>query len=480
MNKRSLLSLAVAVSVAFAVSLTMLGCGKNFYFAGRNLPPSGLTQRVLVAVQNPGSSLQFMDAFYDIRHPFNNPNGQFSIGGFTGQNPVTIQNLPEEQTGLIYSSGDGSLTQVNYGTERATGAVIGGGTIATTILASRKLDYYAAADQNAHALVITDAALGRFLLNVPGIYRVSVNTNATLVLGFAQDTNAVYTVVKLTQAQQAQYSTSASWTAAGYQDCEPQTLPRYCVGQVADPSSLFDRPIKAVFSADAQTIYVLNCGPECGGARASMVSIPVTSNVLNVTTGGPAGLPPINSPTGTPQPGLTATSALPIPGGATNAVQNGPTMYVAGQQLQSDGLLAGNLSVVNLAANQVSARYPISDGTHNKMIFADDNTLWIGSQRCQSGERFAQNNSGGNVQFGCLTRFDVGANTVTVDRYIGDLTGIANVEGLHKIYVGEGGQVHIYRTTDFAELDNTNVTVSGTVSDVAYMDGSSDGNNTTY
>jgi hypothetical protein len=40
--------------------------------------------------------------------------------------------------------------------------------------------------------------------------------------------------------------------------------------------------------------------------------------------------------------------------------------------------------------------------------------------------------------------------------------------------------VHIYSTTNFAELDNTNVTVTGTVSDVAYMDGSSDGNNTTY
>jgi hypothetical protein len=143
-------------------------------------------------------------------------------------------------------------------------------------------------------------------------------------------------------------------------------------------------------------------------------------------------------------------------------------------------LLAGNLSVVNLGASTVSGQYAISDGTHNKMSLADDNTLWIGSQRCQNGERFAKNNAGQNVQFGCLTMFNMSTNAVTVDRYIGDLTGIADVEGLHKIYVGEGGQVHIYSTTDFAELDNTNVTVTGTVSDVAYMDGSSDGNNTTY
>lgn len=480
MKKRSLLSLAVAVSVAVAVSLTTLGCGKNFYFAGRNLPPSGVTQRVLVAVQNPAGSLQFMDAFYDIRHPFNNPNGQFSIGGFTGNNPLTIQNLPEEQTGLIYSSGDGSLASVNYGTERTNGTLIPGGTVATTILGSRKLDYFAAADQNAHALTISEASQARFLLNVPGIYRVSVNTNATLILGFAQDSNAVYTVVRLTPAQQAQYSTRAAWVGAGYQDCEPQTLPRYCTGKVGDPSTLFDRPTKAIFSADGQTIYVLNCGPECGGAQAGIVSIPISSAVLNTTTSGPSGLPPTTAPDGTPVAGLTASAALAVPGGATNAVQGAGTMYVAGQQLQPDGLLAGYLSLINLAANQVTARYPISDGSHNKMLFGDDNTLWIGSRHCQTGERFAQNNSGGNVQFGCLTRFDLGTNAVVVDRYIGDLTGIANVEGLHKVYVGEGGQVHIYRTTDFAELDNTNVTVTGTVSDVAYMDGSTDGNNTTY
>ena len=113
LKKRSRLSLAVAAFVAVAVSFTLLGCGKNFYFAGRTLPPSGVLQRVLVAVDNPVGSLQFMDAFYDIRHPFNNPNGQFSISGFTGQNPVTIQNLPEEQTGLVYSSGDGSLASVS-------------------------------------------------------------------------------------------------------------------------------------------------------------------------------------------------------------------------------------------------------------------------------------------------------------------------------------------------------------------------------
>jgi hypothetical protein len=477
LKKRSRLSLAVTAFVAVAVSFTLLGCGKNFYFAGRTLPPSGLTNRVLVAVDNPSGSLQFMDAFYDIRHPFNNPNGQFSIGGFTGQNPATIQNLPEEQIGLVYSSGDGSLASINYAQEKQNTTVVPSGAISTSIFGSHKQDYFVSAQQNAHAMMVSDAALGnQLLMNVPNIYRISMNANATLVLGFVQNSNDVYTLFKLTPAQQTLYSTPAAWMQAGFQDCEPQSLPNYCVGRVGDPSSLFDRPGKAIFSADGQTIYVLNCGPECGGAKSGIVSIPITSNVLNGNPGGgPAGLPPTAT-----APGLTATSVLAVPGGATNALQNASILYVAGQQLQPDGLFAGNLSVVNLASNTVSAQYAISDGTHNKMIFADDNSLWIGAVRCQNGERFARNNSGQNVQFGCLTLFNRSTNTVTVDRYIGDLTGIADVEGLHKIYVGEGGQVHIYSTTDFAELDNTNVTVTGTVSDVAYMDGSSDDNNTTY
>jgi hypothetical protein len=468
LKKRSRLSLAVAAFVVVAVSFAVLGCGKNYYFAGRTLPPSGLTQRVLVAVDNPAGSLQFMDAYYDIRHPYNNPNGEFSIGGYSGSNPVTIQNMPEEQTGLVYASGDGSLASISYAQEKQSSNVISSGTISTSIFGSRKQDYFAAADQNSHAMMVYDVSIGsQLLLNVPGIYRISMNPNATLVLGFVQNSNTVYSLVKLTPAQQTQYSTPSQWQGT-FQDCEPQTLPKYCVIPVADPNHEFNQPIKAIFSADGQNIYVLNCGAECGGTQSGIVTIPLPSTAFNGNPSGPAGL------------NLQAGAVLSVPGGATNALQNGSTLYVAGQQLQSDGLLAGNLSIVNLANYTVTGQYAISDGTHNKMLFADDNTLWIGSVQCQSGERFAENNAGQNVQFGCLTRFDTSNNSATVDRYIGDLTGIADVEGLHKVYVGEGGQVHIYRTTDFAELDNSQVTVTGTVSDVAYMDGTSDGNNTTY
>ena len=59
--------------------------------AGRALPPSGILNRVLIAVQNPGAltkgTLQIVDAYYDIRHSYNNKVASFSIGGIFGSGP---------------------------------------------------------------------------------------------------------------------------------------------------------------------------------------------------------------------------------------------------------------------------------------------------------------------------------------------------------------------------------------------------------
>ena len=101
----------------------LAGCGTTTYFAGRVLPPSGLTNRVLIAVQNASPStrgaLVFVDAFYDIRHSYNDKIPGFSITGFSGALPTTIQNMPEEQTGAVYGSGDGFFTTISYAKENS-------------------------------------------------------------------------------------------------------------------------------------------------------------------------------------------------------------------------------------------------------------------------------------------------------------------------------------------------------------------------
>jgi hypothetical protein len=381
LKKRSLL-LAAAILCALSV---LTACGKNYYFAGRNLPPSGVLNRVLVAVQNPSAlsqgELLFDDAFYDIRHAYNNVTVNFSISGYSGKLPVSIQNMPEEQQGAVYSVGDGNLTIIDYSQEKVKSSLSSSnlGGLAQSVFISKDLNYAYAAAQSAHSLTVYDHG-STVSLNLPGVYRVSMNSGNTVVLAFVQNTNNVYSLVHLNNDQRQAAINNPNWNGAV--DCEPQNLPTYCVFPVSTSNgATFDRPIKAVFSADGSTAWVLNCGPECGGTSAGVTKIPITSASLNPSGVGASGI------------ALVATQTIAVPGGATNGVFDGNTFYVAGQavltpgntytvagqQVQGNNLLAGYLSVINTLTGQVTGQYSISDGTHNKMILADDNTLWIGS-----------------------------------------------------------------------------------------------------
>jgi hypothetical protein len=270
-------------------------------------------------------------------------------------------------------------------------------------------------------------------------------------------------------------------------DCEPQTVPGWCLFQAQSPDApdpsnaknpnlpplytgaplVFDRPVKAVFSADGGTAYVLNCGPECGGSKASVSLLPVAPMIY--TPGQQSGQLPKSG----------TIPNIPVPGGASNALVASSTLYVVGQELETGGLYGGNLSVVNLLNNTVTSSSAISDGAPgamSRMILADDNTLWIGMTKCTNGVRAAN-----GLPYGCLTMYDTATNSVTLlESYLGDLTGIAAVTGLHKIYVAQGGQVYIYSTKDGSSIDNQYVTVTGTASDVAYMDAVTDDDNTVY
>jgi hypothetical protein len=485
LKKRSLTSfwLSSALLLSFASLLT--SCGKNFYFAGRSLPPSGVLNRVLIAEQNP-NALPFVDAYYDIRHAYNKTTGAFSISGYSGKLPVTIQNMPEEQVGGVYSTGDGKFDIVSYARESAGVPVAIPGGLSSSVFIDRPRDFVYAANGTTHVLSVVDEVSGQsYVLNLPNVYRVSVNPGGTIALAFVQnmtqapnsligstpsDLFSVYSVVGLTADQQQAAATSSDpQHYLNAQDCEPQNLPAFCAFPVGTGASAsFDNPIKAVFSPDGSAAYVLDCGSECGGTTAGITIIPITQSSLNSNTSGAKGI------------ALVAQSNIAVPGGATDAIFNGNTLYLSGQLLQPDGLFEGFLSILNTQSGSITGTYPISDGTHNKMVFGDENTLWIGSAQCLSGETYKKAQASGGTMYGCLTMFNTSTNAVTLDAYKGDATGIAAVTGLDKVYTAEGGQVYIYNTADMSERDNSNVTVTGTAADVAYMDAATDDDNTDY
>ncbi|MGA3009304.1 MAG: hypothetical protein ABSD72_03490 [Terracidiphilus sp.] len=504
-------SLWLSAAAALVAAAALAGCGTTTYFAGRALPPSGLANRVLIAIQNPSSlatgSLQIVDAYYDIRCKYNSGNCSgpaFSISGFSGNLPYSIQNMPEELTGAVYSSGDGSLTQINYAGEKTIGAVSGLNGASSSVFITRNQTYIFAASQTSHVLTVVDKSAtnaGSYPLSLPGVYRVSVNPGGSVALAFVQNSNYVYYPVKLTSAQTQAYSGGPGRWPKAAQDCEPQAAPGWCLIQAQSPDHVdatnnyygaplsFDRPVKAVFSADGSTAYILNCGPECGGTAASITPIQVAPMIYLVGQGSgtlPSATTTLSANCGTVN---LVAGCVPIPGGASNALVDSTTMYVVGQQQMKDtcsgGALCwgGHLTVVNLATNAISSpAVSISDGAPggvSRMIEADDNTLWIGMRDCSNGER-ANNPTAYPSGYGCLTMFNTTSNAVTVMPYLGDATGIAAVTGLNKIYTVEGGQVYIYSTVDGSAINNEFVTVTGTAYDVAYMDATTDANNTVY
>ena len=413
-----------------------------------------------------GGSLQILDGSRDIRSNIQNTIRSFAISGFSAPYPNLILNFPEQIRGYVYSpasppsTGAGSLTTINYGTESTSGTVGGYSATASSVVVTADAQRVYSTQETTGQLIVLDNTTGsQYALNLPNVYKVAVNQGDTVALAMVRNSNTLYRVVKL-NANQAQ--------PPGYVDCQPYVLPVYCVVPV--PGN-YDRPVDAYFSLDGNTVYILNCGPECGGVTAGVTSL--AEGLLTVYT----------IPTSLPYPSAV-TGNVAVPGGVTTALSDGTTLYVAGQQLQPDGLYAGVLSTIDQARGTVTGSYSISDGYHSKLLFADDNTLWVGSQQCANGERakLGQN-------YNCLTRFDTSAKTARVipditpgtstvpfpnenndQLYYGSLTGLCWVQTLHKVYTAYGGQVHAFNTATGTEINNYYITVQGTALDVAYMD----------
>ncbi len=237
--------------------------------------------------------------------------------------------MPEEQFGAVYGAGDGSLTLASYASEKTSGTVSGLNGLSSSIFITRNGAFVFAASQSSHQFTIVNQAGGSSIgLSLPDVYRVSVNPGGSVALAFVQNSNYVYYPRELTAAQTLTYSGGPSTWPKAAVDCEPQSAPCWCLFQMQSPDNIdstgnyygapltFDRPVKAVFSSDGSTAYILSCGPECGGDTAAYTRVPDCAHDLSA--GPVVGLLPTTS--------ALASATVPIPGGASNALVDGTTM----------------------------------------------------------------------------------------------------------------------------------------------------------
>ena len=224
------------------------------------------------------------------------------------------------------------------------------------------------------------------------------------------------------------------------------------VQTITDAAHL-DQPFTAVFNGSETQAFILNCGAECGGTAASVVFVDFTN----------------------PTPAFSA----PIPvSGATVGLMNGTNLYVAGTPSPAPTgpgaacplSRCGALTVINATALTAGAPIPITDGDHEKMVFAN-NRIYVGANGCTVDPGTAA-----NTVRGCLSIFNTATpGTKFPDessfRQNFDVTGLQPISGRSIIYIVQGGELDIFDTnTDALASGVTQLDVVGKAFDVVQID----------
>ena len=421
--------------VALAACVLLAGCG-GYTPPNQGNSSSGLKFRAYVSQSVSSSTLaaglDLVDASLDrlVRAP----------GVTVGTSPTIMQVSANKTKTLVFDSLANAVYVVDNSTETTTGNVrLSGFSESMAITTDGTIGF--AAVPNAPVLgqvagTVEVVNVSRTTLNdpipIPGAHFVVLSPDNTKLVVLSDITNTV-TLVTLTNT-----GTTSS--------------PNWIVGQSLPLTSGFDHPVWAVFSSDSSTAFVLNCGPECGGASSSVVPVNLTNS---------------SSP--------TVGSPIPVPA-ATKGVIFGQNLYVAGTATTSPNnsctgantaaTACGRLTVIDTNALQVTNPNPIiiTDGNHSQMAITSDNQVFVGAQHCS--EVRTQ-----NEQRGCLSIYNPSLNKVVVGTDRGDVTGIAPVTGRNQVYVIENGELRIWSTTTDTLLpNNKQIDISGQAEDVVLVD----------
>jgi hypothetical protein len=421
LKKSALLPVAVV-----AAGIILVSCNKGVTITK---PPSQLTTRVL-ASQGASSPTAFAGLVI-IDGEIDTVARASSISA--GSSPGLMVLSPTRATLLVFDSLTNRVGVVNTKTESLSGSIqLPGPT--TSMVVPGDGNAYAAVptapfngEVSPGAVVAMNVTSGGVTntISVPGAQTVVASSN-TQLLAFSNDSDAVTVVFPF------QVNTGNPVTV---------TVPG------------FDRPVSAVIGGDG-TIYVLNCGAQCGGRQASV-------QILDMST-----TPP------------TAGASVPV-NGATVGLLSGSTLYVAGKgtptgplctSIPSAGTTSaqycGTLDIVDLGTmqdpyfNNPASEIAITDGYHDRIDLSSNGQLFIGSAGCTTIGNV--NNPQGEVR-GCLSIYDTTNASVVIPPDSGDVTGLQGFTTRDVEYVAEGFNLRVYDTTTDKLLANNDFITNGTI-----------------
>ncbi len=423
---------ALTIVAGFLISC---GGGSSSRSSSSSGPVSKIAKRAFVSNQAI-SVIQIVDAAKDTV-PVNSSTGiGFNISA--GSAPTLMVETADKKDTIVYGSGGNTLSVIDNSKEAVTnGVTLRNPTESFAISQDDRFLFVAerntvASGQSLSGAVevfdLNNVSAGATVVYVPGARSLVLSHNGSALLVFSDDPTLVGGVPNNSNV----FFINTANTAAG---------------ATAVPG--FDHPVFAVFTSDDTTAFVLNCGPECGGAlgtsKASVATLAISTQSI----------------VGTP---------FPVPAARTGFL-NGTTLYVAGtlpSGTPAPELAGGYLNVINASSPSTLSfavkDVSIPDGIHDRIALGSNGKLFIGARACS------------NITQACLAIYDTSTNPGTAVIHLpfvgssgnlpADVTAIEPIPNRSVVYVCEGGELNIYNTTNSSLQTNPVIDIVGKAIDV--------------
>lgn len=423
----------LTASLALCSSLAFLSCGSS---APKN-PPSGLKNRVL-ASQSVTAAVTFGDlVIIDAQDDTLPRVAPLAAGASPGLMAVS----PSLNIAAAFDSSSNTIYAVDTTTEKGIGSVkLPGPTSSFVIPTSYEVGYAAVPT----AFVSDYSFLGAVeVMNLVGrIYTTIGVTNAQTVIAGPATASGSELIVFSNDSDSITILNPGNAFPPVDTSCF-NNPPNAAVCTVVPG---FDRPVYGIVNPTTNTAYILNCGPQCGGTQASVMTLDLST--------------------------LLITNMIPVDAAYT-ALLSGNTLYVAGTSPTNNACTnqttaattCGRLDTVDLTTNTVTSSIAITDGYHNQMSISINRQLFIGSHDCT--EINSSNTTTTEIR-GCLTILNTNTGALVFPPENGDVVGLQSFTKREVEYVAQGGNLYVYDTTIDALLINDYIT-SGIIDIVGYV-----------